>query len=488
MRRLNSTHGPIHARAWPGAVVVVACAYSLALASPARAIPPYDDLVPGRWTVVSTNSIRDMDPCPTRDCSYSAVEGLSGVVNDWNGGVFASGYGTHGGLVAWGGGHNGYFGSEIYVFDVATQTWARETEPYDDGSSSVAPRCSAEGIYPDGSACPTHSYNAIEYRPSTNTLVILNGTADPVAGGAIDGRAHLFNFTDHTWALGARNTGRVGYDAPGAYDPTRDIFWQMYGYVYHFASYDPSRDEWTDHGSPGVWEIDGAGKVDPVRDLFVFIDSRGTGRMFAIPLSAPTTPMVELTTTGDTEIQSQSAIGFEWEPVSERFVAWSAGADVYVLTPPAGDWRTAAWAWSRVSPDAGNTVVPTANSNGTYGRFRYAATVNAFLLVSEYDGPVWAYRLSPGAGTGPNPLRDAGVGAVDGSVASADAGGGALDAGGGGGAPGADSGCGCAAAPTDGQGLWALSMGALGVAARRRRRRERGGMRVLGSPPGRGKT
>ena len=60
-------------------------------------------------------------------CSYSAVEGVSGVIDDWCGGAFASGFGTLGGLVVWGGGHNGYFGSELYVFDLESQLWVRHT-------------------------------------------------------------------------------------------------------------------------------------------------------------------------------------------------------------------------------------------------------------------------------------------------------------------------------------------------------------------------
>jgi hypothetical protein len=365
--------------------------------SQATAQTDYADLVPGQWAVVSSNTIEDLDPCPTRDCSYSAVEGVSAVINDWCGGVFASGFGALGGLVAWGGGHNGYFGSEIYVFDLAAHAWVRVTDPYDDGSASVAASCSDEGIYPDGSACPTHTYNAIEYHPPTNELVLLTGTPDPVMGGAVDGRAHLFNFTTGRWRLGAANAAPHSYDAPGAYDAGRDVFWQLYGYVYHLAAYDPNLDAWTDYGSPGTWNIDGAGRVDPVRDLFVFLDARGTAKLYAIPLAAPRTPLIELHTSGDTEIQSADKMGFDWDPIHEHFVAWDDGADVYVLTPPAGDWRTEDWVWTRVPPADGNSVVPSRNANGTYGRFRYAASINAFLLVSSTAGPVWAYRLATDA-------------------------------------------------------------------------------------------
>jgi hypothetical protein len=123
--------------------------------------------------------------------------------------------------------------------------------------------------------------------------------------------------------------------------------------------------------------------------------------------------LIELSTAGDTEIQAASSIGFDWDPASERLVAWDDGADVYVLTPPAGDWRTEAWVWTRVPPAAGNTVVPSRNMNGTYGRFRYASNINAFVLVSSTDGPVWAYRLPADACQGgadctsPPPCRTA---------------------------------------------------------------------------------
>jgi len=365
---------------------------ALAVPGLAAAQTPYESLVPGQWAVVSTNTIQDLDPCPARDCSYSAVEGVSAVVNDWCGAAFASGFGTKGGLVAWGGGHNGYFGSEIYVFDVAAQQWTRVTEPYDDGSGSVAPSCSADGIYPDGSACPTHTYDQVDYHPGTNSFVILGGTPDPVCGGCVDDRAHLFSFTTDEWKLGAHKSTGLWYGGTTGYDAARDLFWLLSPYGLTFSSYDPTEDTWQEYGTAGSLEIDGAGVVDPVRDLYLFVDARGSGRVYAIPLTAPTSGLIELATSGDTEIQTVAKLGLDWEPVSQRFFAWADGADVYVLEPPAGDWQAGTWTWTRVPPAAGNTVVPTVNQNGTYSRFRYAASVDAFLLLSSTGGPVWAYR------------------------------------------------------------------------------------------------
>jgi hypothetical protein len=393
----------------------IACAFTLVHAPLVHAQVDWDGLPEGRWTVVSSNTISDLDPCPSQNCSYSAVEGQSGVINDWCGGAFASGYGELGGLIAWGGGHNGYFGSEVYAFDLAAGTWKRLSEPYDDGSDSVAAQCNDDGVYPDGSACPTHTYDQVDYHPATNRFVILGGTPDPVCGGCVDDRVHLFDLASNAWALGAKKDSPVYYGGTSAYDAERDLFWLLSAYSHTFASYDPTADAWSDHGMPGIVEIDGAGVVDPERDLYLFIDARGSFDMFAIPLDTPDADFVQLNVDGDVEIQSANKLGFDRDATTKRFVAWDDGADLYVLDPPAGDWRTGTWRWTRVAP-MGGSVVPERNENGTYGRLRYAASVNAFVLVSSTEGPVWAYRLSSGAGSGPRPRPDGGTIEPDGGA------------------------------------------------------------------------
>jgi MYXO-CTERM domain-containing protein len=390
----------------------LAIACTLALTASARAQVDWDGLPENRWTVVSSNTISDLDPCPSRDCSYSAVEGQSGVINDWCGGAFAAGYGELGGLIAWGGGHNGYFGSEVYVFDLASGLWERVSEPYDDNSDSVAAMCNDDGVYPDGSACPTHTYDQVDYHPATNRFVILGGTGDPVCGGCVDDRVHLFDLDDNSWALGALKDGPVYYGGTSAYDAERDLFWLLSAYIHSFASYDPVADEWTDYGSPGGIEIDGAGVIDPVLDVYLFVDSRGSGGLYAIPLAAPDSDFVELSVEGDVEIQGADKLGLDRDSSTGRFVGWDDGADIFLLDAPTGDWRTGTWRWTRVAPEAGGAT-PERNQNGTYGRLRYAASVNAFVLVSSTEGPVWAYRVTPGAGTGPNPTPDAGVSEPD---------------------------------------------------------------------------
>ena len=402
----------------------------LVVAPAAIADTPYDDLEPGHWRVISSNTVDDVQPCPSNDCSYSAVEGVSGVINDWCGGALASGYGSLGGLVLWGGGHNGYFGSEVYVFDLASGLWVRASEPYDDGSESVAEACSEQGIYPDGSACPAHTYDRVDYHPPTNRFVIMSGTPDPVCGGCDDGYVHLFDLDDNAWTLGPEMEEMTPVTgAVSAYDSKRDVFWFLGAYYYPpLRRFDPNADggqgAWTTHGEPVTpLEIDGGAVHDPVRDVLLYMDPLGSQKLYGFDLTAPDATSVELATTGDVEILGREKLGLEWDPSGQRVIAWYDGADVYVLEAPEGDWKTGTWTWTRWAPADTNTVVPERGQNGTYSRFRYVPSVNAFVVVSTTGGPVWMYKLDDVPGTGPNTGGQGGAGAGGADASGSGAGG-----------------------------------------------------------------
>jgi hypothetical protein len=92
-------------------------------------------------------------------------------------------------------------------------------------------------------------------------------------------------------------------------------------------------------------------------------------------------------TTGDTEIVKKASPGFEYHAKSDRFVAWSGGADVYTLNM---DTKV----WTKISPAPGNTVTPTAaTATGTFGRFRYCPSKDVFVVVNSVTEDVYIYRL-----------------------------------------------------------------------------------------------
>lgn len=405
--------------------VIAGCASFVGRAS----ADPVDDLQPGHWLEAPDSHLDVLDPCPARDCSYSAVEGVSAVMNDWNGGAFATGYGDAGGLVVFGGGHNGYFGNELYVFDIGTLSWARATDPVDN------PVCNqTTGELQDGSPCSAHTYDYVDYHPGTNSFVELGSASNHEAGGGGSPRVHLFSFDTNQWRAGddtydnfLSHTG-----ASSAYDPTRDVFWVVPAYNRPFAMYDPNANgglgAWTQYNDFNI-DIDALSAVDPIRDILVTLDCSGSHTVIVHDLKNPTDPGVTVTTVGDRALEDSNSPGFEWDPVTEQFVGWQGGAEVYTLEAGA-DWRQDPWTWLRVDAAPSNTETPgDANPNGTYSRFRYIPAKNAYVVANRTDENVFIYKLSEGGGT-------AGTGGSAGSGGAGGTGGSAGGTGGTGGTSG----------------------------------------------------
>ncbi len=375
-------------------ICISAALLALAIVSVTARADALDDLPAGYWYEVPGSRLSSVDPCPTRNCSYSANEGQPAVIDDWTGGAFASRYGTQGGMIVWGGGHNGYYGNEVYVFDVGARKWKRASEPVNN------PTCNhAEAELQDGSPCAAHTYDYVEYHPATNSFVKLGSASDHDLGGSGSPRVHLFNLDSLKWRRGVRKPGSfVNHTgAASAYDPNRDAFWIVPAYNQPIGMYDPDADsgagKWTLYNAFNV-DIGIVGAIDPTQDLFVMIDGSGTHTVVAFDLKNPN-QVKTLTTSGDTGPQSSGGAGFEWDPVNKVFVAWTGGTSVYTLTPPTGNWQTGTWIWKRVPPAAGNAVVPSSpNANSTYSRWRYVPSLNAFVVVNRASDNVYFYRLS----------------------------------------------------------------------------------------------
>jgi hypothetical protein len=370
-----------------------------ALSSIAQA-GPLEELQPGHWYEVPNSRMSAVDPCPGRNCSYSGNSGQSAVIEEWNGGAFATRYGTKGALITWGGGHRGYLGNEIYAFDLGTLRWIRVTDPV------VNPSCNlAEAELQDGSPCSPHNYDYVDYHPGTNSFIKLGSASDQNEGGGGSPRVHLFSFDTKQWRRGARKqTFLSGTGATSAYDASRDVFWYLSAYNIPFAKYDPNANggagQWTEYQRYWI-DIDGNASIDAERDLYVVLEGRSAQRVFAFDLKNPNTPPVQLNTTGDRTPELSKANGFEWDPVTKQFVAWVGGSQVYTLRAPAsGDWRTGQWVWSRVNAAATNTVTPTAPAGvGTYSRWRYVPGLNIFVVYNGVNDNVFFYKLSAGGGT-----------------------------------------------------------------------------------------
>ncbi len=300
------------------------------------------------------------------------------LMRGYSGGAYDT---TRNRLIVHGGGHAGYSGNEVYVFDVPSGRWQRLTEP------SYTPLENEHSPY------SVHTYDQLEYLPRQDRLFL--------AGGSIwkSGRAvrdtWLFDFGSDSWTRVADIVGRRSdvweYNMTTAYDPLTDRL-LMTGY-HASADYHPASDTWTHHNNTMNRRLGQTGAFDPVRRKFVTI-GRGRAFVYDVDASGRLGDQQPLETTGANEIEQPDAPGFEYDPVSDRFVAWAAGPAVYVLDLDSRSWQRLA---ATNSVDPGDPYAKN-NYRGTFGRFRYMPDYNAFIVAWDIARNVYAYKLASAPG------------------------------------------------------------------------------------------
>ena len=355
-----------------------------------------EELPVNEWRAVSRNTIDDVDPCPTDRCAWSAVEGQSGVVEDWTGGAYASEEGALGGLVYFGGGHNGYYGNEVYFFDFATLMWERRGEPTDGQTPGDATTFGLDEHcrFWDGAPLALHTYESVFYDPLQNRFWLSHvsdapsGPPGPPAGCGSD-RPAYFDFATSSWSDSSASPVQTVF-AGSAWDASRNRAWIVDTNASRVHSFDPVGDTWQSHAGGSPLGIDIAAAIAPSADLLVITDTRSAARVVAFDLADPSQDWFEVTSEGDTEILGSSKLGFEWSPELDAFVAYSSGQSLYLLSVPS-DPRSEAWTWTRIDPGG---VEPDAPVNGPYSKFQYVPEMGIAFVASSVTGPVFAIRLA----------------------------------------------------------------------------------------------
>jgi hypothetical protein len=304
--------------------------------------------------------------------------GPQGVMSAWSGGAFDS---SRDRLIVWGGGHLDYSGNELYVFDVINLQWTRLTEPSPSITQNVA-------RYPDGLPSSRHTYNYIQYSPDKDYFISLGCSAcygDPSYDGP---EVDAYDFTDGDWiTLTSKPSNGYNVGSFSAYDPDTGYLWHHGSLNGRLARYDPAGNSWATYAGTDL-ELYMTADVDPDRHIMVGVGGNQGVRSWN--LENPNAGSQKRTTSGDNTLESRSAPGFAFDPALEQFVGWSGGSSVYTLDPTN-------WEWSEIQ--GGGATPGSADSNGTYGRFRYIPSKNAYIAVNRTSENVFLFKLTAGLGS-----------------------------------------------------------------------------------------
>ena len=327
-------------------------------------------------------------PCPGNGPIASSIRGTTGpssVMNVWSGGVLDTDSSR---LLVWGGGHQGYYGNEVYGFSLKSLTWSRLTVP----SSIIGwNQIASPDMLPDGSPVACHTYNSLQYLPGKGLAIFSARGCDDRGYGTVNG--WLLDLSQQSpdvvgkWKHSLRPTPSTGYGA-SAVDPSNghifQVCMQIGGVDFALYEYDPDADIWTKRSNRGLTVAYTNAAVDPVRRNFVAV---GQGKIFVYSLTTgiQTLPV----TSGPQTVQNGVSPGFVWYGPWNKFVGWYGGSTLYLLDPET-------WIWSEL-PAAGGATPTAPNGNGTYGRFRYDPLHNVFIVVNRWNESVYIYK--PGSGS-----------------------------------------------------------------------------------------
>ena len=331
-------------------------------------------LKPGEWYEVPDSHLESV---AATEAQFPWLRGgIGGIIDCWAGGAFDSQRDRL--YIGPGGGHAGYNGNEIYAFDLHDLKWHRLNDP-----DPVLPGTE----YTDLNKAPfaMHTYDGVQYLPPPiDRYVVIGGWGTPRTYALDpDHPEHWEVFADH-------GTGRTGDIS--AYDPVSQLLWLSTPIsAGKLSQWDPLSHLWTlrrkESPTPSYYET---ADIDYKRRLLV---SCGKGKLKTFRLTALPAQVEaqEIKTVGDADAldaMNAPSPGFCYVPPLDRFVAWSKGADVYTLDLDAKRW-------TKHPPAPSNTVIPgPAQQWGTFGRFRYVASKNVFILCNSVKQNVFIYRMT----------------------------------------------------------------------------------------------
>ena len=374
--------------------------------------------------------------CPA-DPEIHGADGCKGAISAWSGGVADT---TKNRLLFTGGGHQNYWGNEVYALDLNSASASFLTVSHINNPTLPAggvPSCtddwgSPSAIPPIPSApAARETYGDLAYMSKVNEMWLFGGALG-TSGCRSTGMWSL-DLATLTWTqlnqtlkitsptLG--NPGNITLNPSGVSGSTpTDINYSDYdpnagtgsGLVYSyiadadiFASYDPASNTLTSlqwGNLSGQTNFRANGVLDPKRHIFLIV-GQGTLAWFDLNTSPPTfhnpynsaqpssssvfpcipsPPSVDATAVGNA-----ISPGLAYDSVADRVVGWAGGNNIYVIdTTQAVSAGTLTCHALTTSPGG----PPAQQTNGTFGRFRYFAALDLFAVVNDWQQNAFTFR------------------------------------------------------------------------------------------------
>ncbi len=370
------------------------------MTSPSHAVQKELPQKPG-WHEIENSKLRAV--CPAKGfggIDYNFRFYCKNVTGAWSGGALDS---KRNSLYMWGGGHNDYYGNEIYALELDTLSTTRLTTP----AIPIANRRDSSKIWgelsPFDGTQPNsrHTYDGIAYLPHVDKMWAFSGSL-ATSGGRADNLTWIFDPAKKTWQK-MHPKGDIPKGAlsiVSAYDPvTKKIF--LHNRLEGLFSYEyaPDGGTYTQLSRDGRLGVAANAVIDPKRRNLIIL-GRGNESIYDI---GPGSLYIQqnLQSKDDKEIVAHQAPGLAYDPVSDKIIGWAGGNKLYSLNLDTLSWS---------SQDYPNG--PTSqHRQGTYGRWAYVSSLDVFILYNKVDENGYIFRpirkdsITTGTPTAPQNLH-----------------------------------------------------------------------------------
>jgi hypothetical protein len=351
------------------------------------------------WHAIPNTKLKSV--CPD-DEAVQAVMGCTGVVEAWNSGIADT---KRNRLIIWGGGHNDYFGNEVYALDLNSLAMQRLNNPSPVGNVTSCPE-----TYTDGAPGSRHSYAGLSYIAHADRMFVWGGS-----------KSNCGYFSTGTWTLNLATLqwqqmnpkGTAPQGGPGAvsdYDPNSKLVF-VHDYLSGLYTYNYDANSWKKVLSdPYGIDYHMTGVIDPKRELFFAMGAAGSRnggiQVFDIKSGGGHGRHAWRISGCDGLLKAESP-GLAYDPYQDRIVGWpNFGNTVYIFNPDTRSCTTQEFPGG--PPDSHQDGAPS-TTRGTFGRFRYFPDKGVFVLVNDADIDAYILRLTPTHEDNPKKAVDRGL-------------------------------------------------------------------------------
>jgi hypothetical protein len=330
--------------------------------------------LPGWHTIPNTTLA---SACP-KDDSLHGTSGCAAVIRAWGGAAADT---KRNRLLIWGGGHNDYYGNEVYALDLASQRMTLLVPP------TPQPQACVE-VQRDGKPSSRHTYFNLTYIPTTDKLFSFGGALACETGTASYATWTL-DLETLEWKMLDQPEGKTRPNGqPGlsvvVYDPgTKLVFIEDLNNLY---KYDPAANKYSVLNSVHGVDYHQSGVIDTALKLLLLV---GGGQFWAISIAPGSNYSLQNWTArvrGCEMLMNQAYPGLAFDTERGVVVGWAGGDSVYIFDAKAKSCK------AQLFPNGPGEQ----QANGTNGRFAYFPALHKFALVNDWQQDAVLLRLELG--------------------------------------------------------------------------------------------